>query len=64
MHREVYMVLMEVFEDYREAEEWAAACCDDGTYDIHEQYEEDGTYIGIGVYKLDEYCWYTHKMSI
>lgn len=50
------MLLMAVFEDYRAAEEWAAASCDDGTYDIHEEYEEDGTYIGIGVYQLDEYC--------
>ena len=50
------MLLMAVFEHYEEAEEWAADCCDDGTYYIDEQYEEDGTYIGIGVYKLDEYC--------
>lgn len=50
------MLLMEVFEDYREAEEWAADSCEDGTYDIDVVYDEYGEYIGVGVYKLDEYC--------
>ena len=50
------MLLMAVFDNQEAAEEWAAASCDDGTYDIGPEYEEDGTYKGIGVYQLDEYC--------
>lgn len=48
--------LIECFETWADAAEYAHNCCDDGTYDIDEVYQEDGEFCGYGIYVKPEYC--------
>lgn len=47
---------MAVFNTWEEACEWANASCDADTFDIEDVYEENGEFIGYGVYAKPEYC--------
>lgn len=48
--------LMACFDTHAEAIQWAATHCDADTYEIEEVYEENGDFIGYGVYCKPEYC--------
>ena len=50
------MLLLEYFDTYEEAAEWAKECCDEGTYDIDIVVDEFGNQFGVGAYQKDEYC--------